>query len=331
MMKRQASAKLSVGEQRNQFLIRSGLAVVDGSLRIDPRLAPYARHFRGKLPPYEIVELAIEATPAFAELDIGGETVNFDTVLQAFHAGDEGNAITIEAVGDNDPLTKAFLDLGDEITNVDSVIEATTAGIAGNSITIAFVADGTGAGSFSRVVNALTFHFEDGVTTVANFEAAIAALAGADDIIAVKTAGTGANILTTVGDVLAATNLAGGTASEGVTVEIVGDAITIHFADGESTVADVEDALALEGSSLVLIQTAGTGANILTDADDSFGPTNLAGGVDEHSEDGQRVSSLKNADGAFTIYVEKAAFGGGAISWGAATEPVRVRWTMLLT
>lgn len=59
--------------------------------------------------------------------------------------------------------------------------------------------------------NLLTIHFENAVTTVAEAEALVTALSGTDDIIDVKTGGTGANILTTADDVVAAINLDHGT------------------------------------------------------------------------------------------------------------------------
>lgn len=106
----------------------------------------------------------------------------------------------------------AALDLGTLGTGaLDTVLGATTAGAAGNSITVALVADSAlGAGvTISRVGTALTVHVEDGVSTVAQVETAIAALAGADDLAGVTTAGTAATVLTAA-DAFAATALSGG-------------------------------------------------------------------------------------------------------------------------
>jgi hypothetical protein len=105
---------------------------------------------------------------------------------------------------------KASLALATKTTHCDTIIEATTAGVAGDLLTIAFAADGAGAGSITRVGTNFTFHFADGVTTVTNFQTAVAALAGADDLIGVKTNGTGANVLTAAADVFAATALDNG-------------------------------------------------------------------------------------------------------------------------
>ena len=224
----------------------------------------------------ETLTIIVKATvdQVRATLDLGTLADEaLDTVIRAKAFGAAGAQIEVAAAGDNSPAIKAELDLGAETENVDTVIEATVAGSAGDAITIAFVADGTGAGSFTRSVAALTFHFEDGVTTVTNFESAVAALAGGDDIIGVKTAGTGANILAAPGDVLAATNLAGGDDTEGATVVEDGTTVTIHYVDGESTVANVEAAIA--ESTLIEVDTTGTGATVLDQADDDFEATAL--------------------------------------------------------
>jgi hypothetical protein len=95
---------------------------------------------------------------------------------------------------------------------LDTVVQAHTAGAAGNSITVRAVGDSAPAGgvTISRAGTAFTIHFEDGVSTVADVEAAIAALAGADDLFDILTAGTGATVLSVPGDEFIATALAGG-------------------------------------------------------------------------------------------------------------------------
>ncbi len=91
-------------------------------------------------------------------------------------------------------------------TNVDTVIRSTVP--SATTVTIATVADGTGAGSFTRVGNALTFHYETLVTTILDFETAIAALEDDDALIEVKTAGTPTDVFTSPVDTAAATALA---------------------------------------------------------------------------------------------------------------------------
>jgi hypothetical protein len=80
----------------------------------------------------------------------------------------------------------------------DGVLEAKTAGAAGNGISVQLIADsGTGVGVVIGVVNnVVQIHYEPDVSTVTLVNTAIAALGGAEDIIDVKTAGTGATTLT---------------------------------------------------------------------------------------------------------------------------------------
>lgn len=107
-----------------------------------------------------------------AEMDFG--TVgsgDFDSILQAHVANDEGNSITVELIGDSAPAGGVTID-------VDELV--------------------------------VTIHYESAVSTVGNVETAIAALAGTDDIIDTKTGGTGATVLTAPGDDSGPTNLADG-------------------------------------------------------------------------------------------------------------------------
>jgi hypothetical protein len=105
---------------------------------------------------------------------------------------------------------KLLLTIG--TSDIDTVVMATTGGAAGNNITVAMVGDSAPAANvtISRVGTAITIHYETAVSTVADVEAAITALAGDDDIIGVMTAGTGATVLAVADDNIAATNLAGG-------------------------------------------------------------------------------------------------------------------------
>ena len=105
----------------------------------------------------------------------------------------------------------AYLDLsvpGNATFN--TVIETTIGGSDGNAVTFASTADGSGPGSLTHAGNAFTLHFEDNTTTVQNVEDLITALSGADKIIRVKTASTGANKLLAAGDVFTAVHLANG-------------------------------------------------------------------------------------------------------------------------
>lgn len=111
------------------------------------------------------------------------------------------------------PRTFATLDLATKTTRCNTVIESAVEGSSGNAITIAFTpGDTLNAGHLDESgFPAIVFHYKTAVTTVANFETAIAASAH----LAVLTPGTGANVLATPADTFTATNLAGGTETQG--------------------------------------------------------------------------------------------------------------------
>lgn len=101
---------------------------------------------------------------------------------------------------------KASRDLNPLTTNCETVIRARAAGFGGNAISIQFVADGAGVGSLTQNGYALTFHYQTGVTTVANFETAVAA----SPLIEVQTV-DGVGTLASPGDTFGQTFLTGGT------------------------------------------------------------------------------------------------------------------------
>jgi len=103
---------------------------------------------------------------------------------------------------------RSFLDLETPGTNIDTVVEAIVPGEDGDDLAITF-ADGSDVdeGEWDESsAPELTFTFKDGVTTVADFEAAIAA----SEWIQVATAGTALNVLATTDDEFSSENLASG-------------------------------------------------------------------------------------------------------------------------
>jgi hypothetical protein len=104
-----------------------------------------------------------------------------------------------------DPV-KSTKDLNALTANCETVLRAKQAGAGGNSISIAFVADGLGVGSLDQSGNALTFHYESGVTTVADFETAVAA----STLIEIQTVDGTGGTLTDPGDTFAASLFTGG-------------------------------------------------------------------------------------------------------------------------
>lgn len=105
----------------------------------------------------------------------------------------------------------ATLDINTVLLAPNTVIQ-NVGGAAG--VTITFASDGVGVGNFTRVGKALTFHFQNNVTTTANFETAVTALAGDDKLISVLTPGTAGNLFVTadaLGPFALTVNVAGGT------------------------------------------------------------------------------------------------------------------------
>lgn len=145
-------------------------------------------------------ELDVDATGSNAS-QRATRNVNDWTLLLPYSIG-----ITVGITFDSGAGARASLNLAGVTANVNTVIEAVDLGTAGDGITMRFVADGVGAGSLTHVGLAYTFHYQDAVTTVANFETAV----GLDAVIRVKTPGTGANVMTAPGDTFGATHLAGG-------------------------------------------------------------------------------------------------------------------------
>lgn len=92
-------------------------------------------------------------------------------------------------------------------THIDTVIEAHTAGAEGNGIEVALIGDDPAGVTIERIGRVMVIHFFAGTSTRANVVAAINALAGADDIIDVRTAGVAAGALTVAVDQIGDTQL----------------------------------------------------------------------------------------------------------------------------
>lgn len=127
------------------------------------------------------------------------------------------------------------LDLGPlTAAHFDSVLRMIAPGVGGDAWQIRSIGDSPAAAGVSIAVavgpKTITVHFEDGVSTIADFEAAVSALAGTDRVFAVDVPGTGATILAVPGDEFAFTNFAGGATGAFV------------LAPGARTVALVPDA-----------------------------------------------------------------------------------------
>lgn len=141
-----------------------------------------------------------------------------------------------------------------------------------------------------------------------------------DSILALNVSGSGGNAVTiqTVGDAV----------TKPGTIAVVGNAITVHFQSGVSQVSDFE-ALFAGGVSVtagkVFVTATGTGATLLTIANDQWAATNLAGGADENA--GSYV--VTSATSTTIVATKLLDASGGA---GSLTAPVAVpAWAILAT
>lgn len=94
---------------------------------------------------------------------------------------------------------------------LDIVVQSARDGTSGNDIFLQAVGDSGGGVHIDVVGDAVVIHYESGVSTVTDIEAAINALTGVNLIIVVETPGTGGNVLTSPGDDFSGIHLTGGT------------------------------------------------------------------------------------------------------------------------
>lgn len=137
-----------------------------------------------------------------SQLEIGDARpiANDGVSLNQFHGRSKADRWLVSAEIVAASPTNAEYDLDTDATNLDTVVEAKTlVGADGNGITVITLGDSTSGVVVEDDIDTLTvtIHFEDGVSTVLDVETAITA---GSDIIAVKTAGTAAAVLTAVGD-----------------------------------------------------------------------------------------------------------------------------------
>ena len=233
---------------------------------------------------------------AAVKAELACET-GLDSVLAAHAAGAAGNSLQFTLVGDSAQPVKASFGGAAWAGGYDAVLEAHTGGVAGNDWKVVMVGDsGVGAGVTVNVnagTKTVTIHYESGVSTVADVNTAITALAGADDVVDVKTAGTGATVLTSPNDNVGVTNLEGGVDGAGVIASVSGSLLTVHYQSGVSTVAQVEAAIAaLAGADDVIdVKTAGTGATVLTAPADNITAAAFAGGSDAITAEAPTIPS----------------------------------------
>jgi len=201
------------------------------------------------------VALTNDATNAKAFINFGTAGCGkLNTIMEFKTAGVAGNlwkvnvvpgsggaeGVNIEEDVTNKILTIMYETAVSTVTNVETAIGTTTnfqvktGGTGANVLAAATdlleqspLAGGTVSSSISRTGTAFIIHYTATVTTVAHVEALIAALAGADDIMDVKTGGTGTNTLV-ANTAFAATSLAGG-ADATVATTYKGKGFTVSY------------------------------------------------------------------------------------------------------
>ncbi len=127
------------------------------------------------------------------------------------------------------------LDLADKTTHADTVIGADSP-TRSPVPSVRMIGDGGGALSIvvDHTTNAVVIHYRDGVSTVGDVETAIAALAGADKVIVVQQAGTGATVLHSPADDFTATALASTPIPEALhSYYLQSDTDQVQFEDGQ--------------------------------------------------------------------------------------------------
>jgi hypothetical protein len=158
-----------------------------------------------------LTDMAADPKVTYASADDTKCTVDAAGLITRQAAG--GVAVEVTATYESVAATKALIDRTVLQTNLDTEIEATTAGTDGNDLTLTMVGDGVAkAGTIDRADKAFTIHFQPHVSTVTDVEALITGLGGPDDLIAVKTGGTGATVLEEV-DAFTSVPFTGGAAA----------------------------------------------------------------------------------------------------------------------
>jgi len=178
------------------------------------------------------------------------------TVPTALGLQATGGAVVLTA-GTSGGTAATYASFGNNLAGV--AFTAATVGTGGNAITVATISDGTNA--VSVVGNAITVHFTDGVTTVAQVKANFPVTTTFGIVNA--TGGTNANVLTAASDVHAATNLTTGTNAAVTTTAQA----AVNFFNTDTTVSTLAARQYIQRLSIV-----GTGTGLLAAAAATGGP-----------------------------------------------------------
>ena len=191
-------------------------------------------------------------------------------------------------------------------TNLDSLIAFGTVGAAGNDWKVNVVPRPPDAGGViineDLINQVLTCSFEDGVSTVAVFEAAI----GGTVNFVVAGAGTAGNVLASANDEVYNQSMASGVDTCVITVTHSADGkshyVDIGFEDAVTTVLEVETAIgALAGTDAVIeVRDTGTAVNVLPAGADTLALTKLKN-FWAPNQTGRGVLALRSGDGLYNL------------------------------
>ncbi|SRR6266702_4860944 len=135
-------------------------------------------------PKLKIIRVAGAA--AATNIAVAGIKVS-DVPLVAYNETDSKHQDTTGA-----KANVAMANVGDGKMN--TVLEATNIGEAGNLWKVRLISGAALSIQVDQANRTVNITFNAGVSTVTQIEAAVTALAGADDVVGVKTGGTGANV-----------------------------------------------------------------------------------------------------------------------------------------
>lgn len=223
-------------------------------------------------------DFAVVAAKASLDCSTAAPSGSIDSVFEATNTGTAGNSITLQLVGDS-PGTKASYTFS--TANCSNKLEYASVGTAGNAWKVSM--SGTESVfaedvSVDSTAKHIFIEYRDGITTDTEIASAVNA---ASLLIDDSSPITFDQALSASQDYVVGESFSGGV--ENHYVEVSGNAVTVHYTPGTTTVGDVETLIgALSGDDDIIgVKTAGTGATGATvlQAGDAFGPTALSGGL----------------------------------------------------
>lgn len=151
------------------------------------KLAGWSQHFLAQAKKMKFIRVAGAAAATNIAI------ANIPTKAKVLVAYNETDGKHVETAGVKASVNCALIGDG----KLDTVLERKTVGAEGNEWTVILVGDAPAGVTIAvdLAMQRMTIHFKPDTSTVTDVETAVAALADADDVIDVKTGGTGATVL----------------------------------------------------------------------------------------------------------------------------------------